>query len=114
MNLLTAKKLVEFFNDFVIDEKTKVLSIPGFYKYLVLVKKFDPVMLRDVKDRFKEDPEVYGYVKSVCEGDLVEQGLLGLVHNSMSQFVLKHKHGYIDKLEIEETNKNNEIIVTFK
>ena len=105
MNLLTAKKVVEYFNEFIEDPKTAVITEATFLKYLVLVKKFDPIMLTHVKQCYKDNPEVLSYVKTVAEGVLTEGGLLGTLHNSMSQFVLKHKHGYVENTNDAEQPK---------
>lgn len=113
MNLLTAKKLIEYFNEFIENPETAVITEATFLKYLVIVKKFDPSMLIDVKQCYKDNPEVLSYVKTVAEGVLTEGGLLGTLHNSMSQFVLKHKHGYVDNVT-ESSSGVSEISVTFK
>ena len=120
MNLLSSETLLEYFNDYLIDAdvldydfiakrlskhvklhedtmkrlKGKPISYPGFFKYLVLIKKFCPASLKSTRQRLKEDNDLLQLIKSVCEGDLVDSALLGVVNASTAQFILKNKHGY--------------------
>lgn len=108
-------KLLEYFYEYTEDTKSsKVISYPGFYKFLALTKKFTPTMMYQLKNTFIDYPETHYFIKKVCEGYLVDESIKGLLNSSMSQFVLKYKHGYIDNAEAPKDDKNHEITITFK
>jgi hypothetical protein len=104
-------KLLEYFYEYC--EDSAVMSYPGFYKFLALSKKFTPQMMKEMQTTFIEYPDTYMFIKKVCEGDVVEKALNGSASSPMSQFVLKHKHGYVDNV-IESSSGVSEISVTFK
>lgn len=94
MLLFPVEKIEEFFYDYLDDKERVIKSYPGFIKYLIDVKKFDKSSVADMKKRLVDDVELLNFIKSYCEGDLVDKSLLGLANASMSQFILKNKHGY--------------------
>ena len=94
MLLLPVEKIEEYFYDYLKDKDRVIKSYPGFIKYLIDVKKFDKSSVADIKKRFVDDVELLNFIKSYCEGDLVDKSLVGLANASMSQFILKNKHGY--------------------
>lgn len=113
MNLLTSETIEEYFNEYVIDEEYPIKTVPGFRKYLIAVKKFCKSSLKDYNERMKSDVDLVNYIKGYCEGALVDSALIGTAHASMAQFVLKNKHGYVDrKDESDEAVKAPEIKIS--
>jgi len=102
MNLFPIDKISEYFGDYIDDSEFPIKSYPGFTKYLIAVKKFDKTSLRDMRLRFKEDIDLLNFIKAYCEGDLGDKSLLGVANASMSQFILKNKHGYVDRQELKQ------------
>lgn len=130
MKLLSSETLLEYFNDYLIDSgviehdfidkrsskhkvyyketvdklKGRPISYPGFFKYLVLVKKFCPKSLNDARQLLVEDNDLLKLIKSVCEGELVDLSLLSVVNSQTAHFVLKNKHGY----DVSKTEDDSE------
>jgi hypothetical protein len=111
MNLLPVEKIEEYFFEYINDEDTKIVTFPGFKKYLIAVKKWNKDSLRDMKQRLSEDIDLLHLIKAYCEGDLIDKSLLGMAHATMTQFVLKKHHGY-DSIEQEDYNKAQEIKIS--
>ena len=101
--MIVMSKIIEYFHDYCDSEGPT--TYPGFLKYLARTNKFDPSMLSELKSAFVDDIEVLQYIKTVCEGYVVDDSIQGLLNSSMAQFVLKHKHGYVENTETQEQPK---------
>ncbi len=111
MILLASQKIEEYFFDYVEDDEYPMTSYPGFLKYLIAIKKFDKSSMKDLRQKFIDDVDLLNFIKTYCEGDLVDKSLLGLTHATMTQFVLKNKHGY-ESQSNEEAPKPQEIRIS--
>lgn len=111
--MIVMSKIIEYFHEYC--DSDGPTTYPGFLKFLARTKKFNPSMLSELKRAFIDDIEALKYIKTVCEGYIVDDAIRGAISVTMSQFILKHKHGYVDKSsEDSEAPSSDTQIVLYK
>lgn len=99
------QKIEEFFNTKKVLKKTTndVIYAP---KTLESLAVFLGVCLRTLYEweKDKDFKELISFAKQRCASDIIEHSLIGTYTPSVSMFLLKNNHGYVDKQEVVSDN----------
>ncbi|MBX1092673.1 hypothetical protein I9X18_04450 [Campylobacter jejuni] len=98
-------KIESYFNERVVLKETKesIIFAPktkvGLAVYLGIT-----IQTLGEWDKDKDFGEIVSQAKQKCEMDILNHSLIGTYTPSVSMFLLKNQHGYVDKQEVVSDN----------
>ncbi|ELN2503212.1 hypothetical protein QZC53_001617 [Campylobacter coli] len=98
-------KIESYFNERVVLKETKesVIFAPktkvGLAVYLGIT-----IQTLNEWEKDKDFGEIVSQAKQKCEMDILNHSLIGTYTPSVSMFLLKNQHGYVDKQEVVSDN----------
>ncbi|HEG3339316.1 TPA: hypothetical protein SC008_000547 [Campylobacter jejuni] len=98
-------KIESYFNERVVLKETKesIIFAPktkvGLAVYLGIT-----IQTLGEWEKDKDFGEIVSQAKQKCEMDIVNHSLIGTYTPSVSMFLLKNQHGYVDKQEVVSDN----------
>lgn len=98
-------KIESYFNERVVLKETKesIIFAPktkvGLAVYLGIT-----IQTLGVWEKDKDFGEIVSQAKQKCEMDILNHSLIGTYTPSVSMFLLKNQHGYVDKQEVVSDN----------
>ncbi|ULO00175.1 DNA-packaging protein [Campylobacter molothri] len=98
-------KIDEYFNEKKVLKETKE-SIIFAPKTKVGLAVYLGISMQTLSDweKDKDFGEIVAHAKQRCEMDIVNHSLIGTYTPSVSMFLLKNQHGYVDKQEVVSDN----------
>ncbi len=78
------------------DKKTRVPTVTGFWKYLLVSQGIPAWLIRQLKRQYKLDPNLAFHLDTVEEDFILTGALTGTLKEATAKLVLKNKHGYIE------------------
>ncbi|TKX30503.1 terminase small subunit [Campylobacter estrildidarum] len=98
-------KIDEYFNEKKVLKETKE-SIIFAPKTKVGLAVYLGISMQTLSDweKDKDFGEIVANAKQRCEMDIVNHSLIGTYTPSVSMFLLKNQHGYVDKQEVVSDN----------
>ncbi|EPD7140457.1 terminase small subunit [Campylobacter jejuni] len=98
-------KIESYFNERVVLKETKesIIFVPktkvGLAVYLGIT-----IQTLGEWEKDKDFGEIVSQAKQKCEMDILNHSLIGTYTPSVSMFLLKNQHGYVDKQEVVSDN----------
>ncbi|EAI6132343.1 hypothetical protein FC681_03370 [Campylobacter jejuni] len=98
-------KIESYFNERVVLKETKesIIFAPktkvGLAVYLGIT-----IQTLGEWEKDKDFGEIVSQAKQKCEMDILNHSLIGTYTSSVSMFLLKNQHGYVDKQEVVSDN----------
>ncbi|EAH5731183.1 hypothetical protein DXS95_06130 [Campylobacter coli] len=98
-------KIESYFNERVVLKETKesVIFAPKTKVGLAVHLGISMQTLNEW-EKDKDFGEIVANAKQRCEMDIVNHSLIGTYTSSVSMFLLKNQHGYVDKQEVVSDN----------
>ncbi|EPX8981236.1 terminase small subunit [Campylobacter coli] len=98
-------KIESYFNERVVLKETKesVIFTPKTKVGLAVHLGISMQTLNEW-EKDKDFGEIVANAKQRCEMDIVNHSLIGTYTSSVSMFLLKNQHGYVDKQEVVSDN----------
>lgn len=98
-------KIESYFNERVVLKETKE-SIIFAPKTKVGLAVYLGISMQTLSDweKDKDFGEIVSQAKQRCEMDILNHSLIGTYTPSVSMFLLKNQHGYVDKQEVVSDN----------
>ena len=86
--------IVNLFNKYIANKKTKSLTEVGFRKYLLTEQMFPSWLVKSIMQQIKKDPNLSFHIHTYLEHYILEGCLLGTIKEAAAKLVLKNKYGY--------------------
>ena len=87
-------QIVQLFDKFREHKKTRVLSMIGFWRFLLQEQNLPAWLVRQLKKQVKMDPNLSFHLNTFVEDFVLTGALTGTLKESMCKLVLKNSYGY--------------------
>ena len=101
--------IVNLFDKYIANKKTKSLTEVGFRKYLLVEQAFPAWLVKSIMQQIKKDPNLSYHISTFLEHYVLEGMLLGLIKETAAKLVLKNKYGYEENPVKAIADKGNQV-----
>ncbi|HID70448.1 MAG TPA: hypothetical protein EYP35_08340 [Desulfobacterales bacterium] len=96
-------QIVNLFQKYTENTKTKVITTPGFKRYLLQNQAFPAWIVRKVMDQVADDVNLKYHLDTIVEAELIEGACLGTLKDTPTKMLLKKYFGYKDNYDALNT-----------
>jgi len=97
--------IIKLFEQYNAHPRTKVTTMQGFKRYMLLEQKFPAWMVKSIMSQVRKDADLTFHINAIIEAELVEGMIVGYFKEAATKFYLKNTYNYEETPEKAHTQE---------
>ncbi len=102
-------QIVSLFEKYMNDKASRVLTMVGFFKYMLVKHNMPAWLVKNLKKQIKFDPNLSFHLNTILEDYIVTGMLTGTLKESGAKLILKNKFDYQESPTVLEESTDAKI-----